>query len=368
MIKILLLTAFTLATSALGQSPNGPQVDRDDRVTFRLKAANATNVQLRCEGVPGANLLKDAMGVWSFTTPPLEPDIYAYSFVVDGLRIIDPGNPLLKANLLNTESEVHVPGPKSLPWEINDVPHGLTHRHLYKSAVADDERDFVVYTPPGYDPSARKRYPVLYLLHGFSDDARAWSTSGRANIILDNLIARGQAKPMIVVMPLGYGVMDYVWTSLQSPRSYELRWLSIRKFREMMSMEIMPQVEQAYRVKSDRESRAIAGLSMGGAESLFIGLNEPEQFAWIGAFSAGGLTNFSEAFPQIDAGEKLQLRLLWMACGTEDQRLDNNHRLNQWLKSKGVENTWVETPGMHDFRAWRRHLAQFLPQLFQARK
>ena len=148
-------------------------------------------------------MLKDSAGVWSLTTEPLEPDFYTYSFVVDGVRMTDPVNPLLKYNLLNSDSEVHVPGPQSLPWEINDVPRGTLHHHFFRSKVAEDDRDFWVYTPPDYDPKARTRYPVLYLLHGFSDDASAWSTVGLANVILDNLIARRQARPMIIVMPLG---------------------------------------------------------------------------------------------------------------------------------------------------------------------
>lgn len=367
-MKHLLLAAFVLATPALAQQITSPQVQPDGRVTFRLRATNATIVQLRCEGVPTTNMLKDAESVWSFTTGPLEPDIYVYSFVVDGLRVIDPGNPLLKHNLLNTESQVHVPGPKTLPWEINDVPHGQLHRHLYKSTAAGDERDFVVYTPPGYNPSARKRYPALYLLHGFSDDANTWSSVGRANVILDNLIARGQARPMIVVMPLGYGSMEYVRVNRQSPRSAELRRLSFEKFRETLFNEVMPQAEKIYRITPDRKARAIAGLSMGGAESLFVGLNAPDRFAWIGAFSSGGLTNFPTTYPKVDARVNEPLRLLWMGCGTEDRLLNSNRQLSEWLKSKGVEHTWVETPGAHSFLVWRRYLAEFAPLLFQEKK
>src|SRR5205085_1116694 len=165
---------------------------------------------------------KDDQGLWSFTTPALEPDIYVYSFNVDGLHVLDPNNPLMKYNLLNSDSQVHVPGPKTLSWEINNVSRGQLHHHFYRSAVAGDERDFIVYTPPGYDGTARKHYPVLYLLHGYSDDATAWPTVGCANIILDNLIARAQAKPMIVVMPLGYGTMEIVKTGWSRVRDREL--------------------------------------------------------------------------------------------------------------------------------------------------
>ena len=317
-MKYSLLVSLMLVAPAFAQQIVSPEVQPDGRVTFRLKASGAKEVQLRCEGVRNPAMQKDDQGVWSFTTDPLEPDIYAYSFNVDGLRVIDPVNPLLKYNLLNTDSQVHVPGPKSLPWEINDVPHGQLHRHFYKSTAADDERDFIVYTPPAYDPAARKRYPVLYLLHGYSDDATAWPSVGLANIILDNLIARGQAKPMIVVMPLGYGTMDIVkggWSRVRDPEVWQR---NVDRFRETLLNEVMPQAEKSYKILPNRDSRAIAGLSMGGAESLAVGLNHLDRFAWIGAFSSGGLnTNFAAQFPTLDAKASKQLRLLWIACGKE---------------------------------------------------
>ncbi len=153
---------------------------------------------------------KDGQGLWTVTTAPLEPDLYGYSFVADGVPLIDPLNALMKPNLLNTQSMVHVPGPASLPWELNRVPRGRIHRHPYQSAIVGDDRDYYVYTPPGYDPRASKLYPVLYLLHGYSDDARAWTDVGRAHVILDNLIAQGKATPMLIVMPLGYGAPEIV--------------------------------------------------------------------------------------------------------------------------------------------------------------
>ena len=155
---------------------------------------------------------KDEQGIWSATIGPLQPDTYGYSLSVDGVGLIDPSNQLMKPNLLNTESAVHVPGPPSapLPWEVADVPHGQIHHHFYRSKIVGDDRDFYVYTPPGYSAAARQDYPVLYLLHGFSDSANGWSEVGQANVILDNLIAQGKAKPMIVVMPLGYGDMEVI--------------------------------------------------------------------------------------------------------------------------------------------------------------
>jgi enterochelin esterase-like enzyme len=368
MKALLLLAALTSAT-VYAQPLVSPEVSADGRITFRLRATNAAKVELRCEGVPATNLVKDAEGVWSFTTEPLEPDIYVYSFLVDGLRFLDPLNPFLKYNLLNTENQVHVPGPKSLPWEVNDVPRGQLHRHPYQSKVAGDEREFVVYTPPGYDPTARKRYPVLYLLHGFSDDTTSWTSIGCANVILDNLIASGRAKPMLIVMPLGYGTMEYVRAGWTGARRAELRQQSFEKFRDNLLNEVVPQTEKAYRVASDRQSRAIAGLSMGGSESLFVGLNALDRFAWIGAFSSGGLnTNFVSQYPALNEKANSQLRLLWIGCGTEDRLIGSNRALSEWLNSKGIRHTWVETPGAHSFRVWRRYLATFTPLLFQNKK
>ncbi len=354
---------------AFSQRIISPDVQTDGRVTFRLAAPNAKEVQLHCEGVPGHKMAKDDHGVWSFTTEPLTPDIYAYSFQVDGLRTIDLNNPLLKYNLLNTDSQVHVPGPATLPWEINDVPRGQLHLHFYRSAVAGDERGFYVYTPPGYDHAARHRYPVLYLLHGYSDDASAWTGVGRANVILDNLIAGKRAQPMLIVMPLGYGTMEIVRGGWQRVRTPELWQRNQDKFRESLLDEVMPQVERCYRVKADRNSRAIAGLSMGGSESLTVGLNALDRFAWIGAFSSGGLnTNYAAVFPALNDKANRQLRLLWMGCGEQDGLLASNQSLSEWLTAKGIHHTWVHTPGEHSFRVWRRYLAEFAPLLFQDKR
>jgi len=187
-----------------------PEVHSDNSVTVRFRAINAQEVKLEREGTEPVAMQKDESGVWSVTTPPLQPDYYGYSILVDGQRNIDPYNHLLQPNLLNTGNAVHVPGPPSLPWELNNVPHGEIHHHFYRSVVANDDRDYYVYTPPNYDPKSKTTYPVLYLLHGYSDDASGWTAVGHANVILDNLIAQGKAKPMIVVMPLGYGNMKMI--------------------------------------------------------------------------------------------------------------------------------------------------------------
>lgn len=365
-MKTFLLASLLFAIPAFAQQTVSPEVSADGRVTFRLWAPNANEVQVHCQDVSNPTMQKDEHGVWSLTTDPLAPDIYDYSFQVDGVHVTDPSNPLLKYNLLNTENQVHVPGPLSLSWEINDVPRGVLHHHFYHSAAAGDDRDFYVYTPPGYDPSSHKHYPVLYLLHGYSDDASAWSTAGRANIILDNLIARAEAKPMIVVMPLGYGTMDIVkkgWARVREPGLWQE---NVNKFTEALLDEVMPQVEKSYHASKDRQSRAIAGLSMGGTESLVTGLNHLDRFAWVGAFSSGGLsTNYVAQFPALDSSANDKLRLLWIACGKDDGLLKGNQQLCSWLTSKAIHFTWTESEGAHTYLVWRRDLTEFAPLLFQ---
>ena len=364
-----LLPLLLAAVTCAAQSPpalRSPEVHADRRVTFRLRAPHAKEVSLAREGAPRVAMQKDEQGVWSVTTDPLEPDLYGYSFVADGVGLIDPSNHLLKPNLLNLQSLVHVPGPASLPWEVGATPHGAVHRHFYRSAVVGDERDFYVYTPPGYDPKAGKLYPVLYLLHGFSDDASGWTAVGRAHVILDNLIAQGKAHPMLVVMPLGYGAPEIVSRSAPPTRDPALRQRNFDKFREALLGEVLPEVERAYRASKDRGARAIAGLSMGGAESLFVGLTALDRFAWIGAFSSGGLgEDFNATFPALDAKANARLRLLWIACGTEDRLIDANRKFRDWLKSRGVRHEWVETKGAHTWMVWRRYLADFAPLLFR---
>jgi len=343
-----------------------PEVHSDNRVTFRFLAPNAQEVKLGREGSDPVAMQKDDKGIWTLTTDPLAPDYYGYSIIVDGVRSLDPFNHLLVPNLITPGNAVHVPGPASLPWDANDTPHGEIHHHFYKSAVAGDDRDYYVYTPAGYDAAAKKTYPVFYLLHGFSDDASGWTAVGHANVIFDNLIAQGKAKPMIVVMPLGYGTMEMIRLGWGAWSHTDVRDQNFSRFREALLTEIMPKVESEYRVTKDRNSRAIAGLSMGGSESLLTGLNNLDKFAWIGAFSSGGIPDdFDKDFPGLDAKANQQLRLLWIACGTEDGLITVNRKLRDWLKAKGVQHADIETPGKHTWMVWRRNLTEFAELLFR---
>jgi enterochelin esterase-like enzyme len=370
-LAALLLSLFVPSrqTSAQTQPPPvvSPEVGSDNRVTFRLRAPNAKEVSVSIEGTAKPSpMQKDEQGLWSFTSEPLAPDFYEYSFIVDGVTNFDPSNHAVKPNFLYRASEVHVPGPASLAWETNDLPHGEIHHHFYKSGVVGDQRDYYVYTPPGYDPRAKQTYPVLYLLHGYSDDASAWTAVGRANVILDNLIAQGKAKPMLIVMTLGYGEPKILDRNSGAFRDRSITDRNFSKFREALLTEVIPRIESEYHVKKDRNSRAIAGLSMGGAESLLTGLNTLDKFAWIGAFSSGGFTpEFDKEFPALDASSAKQIKLLWIACGTEDHLIDINRDLRKWLASKSVPHSDIETPGMHTWLVWRRNLTDFAQLLFR---
>jgi enterochelin esterase family protein len=370
------LLVLAAAVPALAQAPPSPappsppppvispEVHADRTVTFRLRAPNAKEVVVSGEGVKVA-MEKDEQGLWSVTAGPLEPDIYGYSFVVDGVTHFDPSNPATVPNHLYVASSLHVPGPPSLPWETSPVPRGAVHHHFHHSAVVGDDRDFYVYTPPGYDPEVKKLYPVLYLLHGFSDDARAWTEVGRAHVILDNLIASGKARRMLVVMPLGYGAPEILSRTGPQFRDVALRKRNQQKFRETLLQDVIPTVEKLYHVSAGRQSRAVAGLSMGGGESLDVGLNARDHFAWVGAFSSAVPDDPDAAFPGLDANTKPPLRLLWIACGTEDFLTADNRKVWDWLQARHVPFTKIETPGGHAWPVWRRNLANFAPLLFR---
>ena len=368
---ILCFTGLTVGLAQQAPPPvQSPEVAGDGSVTFRFRDPNAQRVVVNVEGAKEPLVMqKDEAGIWTATTRSMEPELYGYSFNADGVQLIDPANSKLKPNLLGVTSEVRVPGPGPMPWEAADIPHGIVHHHFYRSNVVGDNRDFYVYTPPAYDASPNARYPVLYLLHGYSDDASGWTAVGKANLILDTLISSGRAKPMIVVMPLGYGAPEIVQRTPvfgSGLSNAELRERNYTRFRSALIDEVIPQVERTYRVFPDRDSRAIAGLSMGGAESLLTGLNRLDRFSAVGAFSTGGLSDdFAADFPQLTRAATAQLHLLWIACGVDDRLITPNRNLIAWLKAKDIKLTQVETPGMHTWMVWRSNLMEFAPLLFR---
>ncbi len=362
-----------------------PEVSPDGKITFRLRAPKAAEVFVNGAG-PRLAMQKDEQGVWSATTDTLKPDIYSYSFQVDGMSITDPANPKVKPSFASAgQSSVLVPGANS--WTAApSLPRGAVTRHFYHSAIASDDRDYFVYTPANYDPKRKEAYPVLYLLHGLGDDSNGWIDAGAANVILDNLIAEGKAKPMIMVNPLGYG-------NAGGP-SGAMREDMLPNYARTVIEEVMPQVEKAYHVTKDRTQRAIAGLSMGGAEATITGLNHLDKFAWIGSFSGayvmwpgargpapatppapgrGGRgapsldpSAFAKNFPSLDAKSNAQIRLLWVACGTADSLIGVNRQFKQWLDSKDVKLTYIEVPDIgHVWPLWRQNLTDLAPLLFR---
>ena len=392
--------AFAQPGPARGGGPvKSPEVAADGRVTFRLRAPNAKEVAVTGLA-PGQRLAmqKDEQGVWSVTTEALKPDRYGYMFSVDGANFNDPGNAAFKTAMFGAgQSLVHVPGPVS--WEpAPGIARGAVAHHFYHSALIGDDRDFYVYTPPNYEPDRKEPYPVLYLLHGLGDDAYGWISAGAANVILDNLIAQGKAKPMIMVNTLGYGVANML-SDGRGGRGGGPGVIGgdrmIPQFTQAVLEEVMPQVEKQYRVTKDRAERAVAGLSMGGAEALFTGLNHQDKFAWVASFSGafvmwpgavnpnapapaagggrGGRPSLDEAvfaknFPGLTAKTNSQLKMLYIACGTDDGLIGVNRQFKEWLKAKDIKFTDVEVPGMaHVWPLWRQNLTEIAPLLFQAK-
>lgn len=349
---------------------NAPIVDQDGRVTFTLGAPDARQVNLILEGKPGLPMSLNKLGIWTLRTEPLEPDFYTYYFVVDAAPYADhtkPRKTLVDGGFKNL---LHVPGPPSLLWEQGEAPRGEVRRHAYHSGIAGDDRDLFVYLPPGYDLAGEQRYPVLYLLHGVTDDATGWTSVGRANIILDNLIARGEAAPMIIVMPLGYGFAD-PGRNLKKAFAGPLEQRPIMEaFARIMLEEIVPLVETNYRVAPGRESRAIAGLSMGGSQAVYLGLNHPEQFAWIGSFGGAFMMFGNELdawFPRVAGagGVEPSPRLFWRTVGEDDFVLYPNEQFGKWLDERSVKSESSQTPGGHTWAVFRRALCTFAPQLFR---
>jgi len=345
------------------------EVHPDRTITFAYKDSAATKVELVLGGLPKKlPMEKDASGIWTVTTPPLPPEIYGYHFEADGDFRLDPANPSTSVNLVDVSNQVEVPGDTPQPWDSTGIPHGTLHHHLYTTktvlGLLENQSRYFVYTPPGYDPKANKPYPVLYLLHGWSDSDSGWTAVGRADLILDNLLAEGKIKPMVVVMPLGYGDMSFIHTFdvWDDPAAIDR---NTTLFTQALLTELLPRVEAEYHISKDRNDRAIAGLSMGGLESLQIGLTHSSQFAWVGGFSSAVHNlDFTQALPSLDP-KAANLRLLWIACGTEDSLINANRRLIAYLKTKHMPVTQIETPGFHTWMVWRDNLIQFTPLLFQ---
>jgi len=341
-----------------------PEVGADFRVTFRLLAPKASDVVLTGEFLKAdQHLTKNEAGLWSITVGPVEPETYHYNFVVDGVKVLDPGNASLKmgSTAQTLANSLEVRGTQPFFYDAQPVPHGEMRTNWYESKSLGFVRRATVYVPAEYDQNPQKRYPVLYLLHGANNDETTWTRQGRANLILDNLIAAGKSRPFIVVMPFGYGVKDPM--NPGGANNNEL-------FSQDLRGDLIPMIEAKYRTLADRDHRGLIGLSMGGGQALTIGLNHLELFSYVGGFSAA--IRQPETFPATfaslvkDAGASNQkLHLLWFGCGTDDSLFEPAKEFSKFLTAQKIKHTFRESSGAHTYMVWRRYLNEVAPQLFR---
>ena len=341
-----------------------PEVSADRHVAFRIYAPDATDVKVTGDVVPNfagprPQLVKGANGVWEIVMGPLDPGPYRYNFLVNGVATTDPRNP----NAVEAQNDVNslllVPGLDFL--DTKNVPHGAVERVFYESSALHRTRRMHIYTPPGYARNSQA-YPVLYLLHGGGGSDHEWATVGRAGFILDNLIAAGKAKPMIVVMPAGHVSS----APLRDPNT-----MGTDAFNDDFLNDVMPYVESHYRVVNKREARAIAGLSMGGVQTLNIALPHLEKFGYVGVFSSGwfgeGREEFLKRYPTAldDTKARKDLKLFWVAVGAEDRLANGNSKqMVETLTQHGFKVESKESPGGHTWINWRNYISEFMPRLF----
>jgi len=362
--------AYQAAPGRPGLPPSSHEVNADSSVTFRFRDTGASKVEVHTDAaLKPLSMTRDAQGLWSATTEPLKPEIYGYQFFVDGMPMLDPRNSDVRHNLAFASNEVKVVGNPPSPWDLSDIPHGVVSRHVFTTHIAknlpQNQSAYVVYTPPGYDPKHKGGYPVLYLLHGYTDSDDGWTQVGRAQFILDSLIDGGKAVPMIVVMPLGYGNFQFLTGGFSNWNVPAAVNENTSLYGQLLLQEVMPAIDREFNVGKGRENHAIAGLSMGGLESLTIGLNHTDLFAYVGGFSSAVHNqNLDQQIPGIDA-KKADLKLLWVACGTDDGLITPNRTFVAWARTKGLPITPIETPGAHTWLVWRDNLLNFAPLLFR---
>ncbi len=377
------------ATNLPGQEY--PKIDSQLRALFRVNAPGAQKVQVNLAGMH--EMTRDSSGLWTVITPPLAPGFHYYSIVVDGASVSDPNSETFfgASRML---SGIEVPAPDQDFYAPRPVPHGEVRENWYHSDVMKAWRRAYVYTPPGYDTNTKTRYPVLYLQHGAGEDERGWSTQGHMGFILDNLIAAGQAKPMIVVMDNGGGSALFARPrppapvaaapaaaappagqqptrqAAAPPRSSFLAGPA-QYFEQVLLTEIIPTIDRSYRTIPDRDHRAMAGLSMGGGQTLQIGLTHLDTFAYLGVFSGVGMrgnadmkTMYNGAYADAAALNK-KLKVFFISIGTTEN-VQGARRYKAALDSLGVRNVYYESPGTaHEWLTWRRSLYQFAPLLFR---
>lgn len=388
---LLVCCASIFAQQALwGSAPVvSPEIHDDNTVTFRLKAPKAVRVQVTGDFLPPqtiktprgdydapgiADLTEGKDGVWEFTTPePLKPELYSYSFIVDDLKMMDPSNVYMIRDVASVTNVFIIGGDRADLYKVNDVPHGTVSRIWYNSPTLGMDRRLTVYTPAGYETSG-KRYPVFYLLHGMGGDEEAWIALGRTSQILDNLIAQGKAKPMIVVMTNGNAAQEaapgesslgFAAPNMNMPKtmegSFETAFPDVVKF-----------IDKTYRTVKSKQGRAIAGLSMGGYHSLHISKQYPDMFNYVGLFSAAIMPNKdakSPIYDDFDAKLKTQFAkkpaLYWIAIGNKDFLYQANNDYRKMLDENGYKYEYYETGEGHIWKNWRIYLTEFAPKLFK---
>jgi len=369
MRSLLVTASLFMAGFAISQPPRvapfvSPQVNPDNSVVFRLLAPSAKevklNVQFEKANVP---MTKDTSGVWSVKLGPVKPDMYPYHFVVDGMQVADPRNTNIFPNEGFQNSIVEITGNAPLVHTVQNVPHGTLSYRYYTSPELGT-RPVLVYTPPGYEKEASKKYPVLYLLHGTTDTEETWTKVGRANIILDNLVAQGKAVPMIIVMPYGraYPKISRASGSLRN-------WDNLQEIKKDFLDYLIPFVEQNYRVKADKDNRAVAGFSGGGGTSLFLGLNNPDLFRWVVGFAPGMLKEEFErnnaiafADPSITSQ---RLKLFWIGVGKEDGLYPVISDYLKLLDDKKIKHETFISDGGHTWMNCKLYLATVAQKLFR---
>ena len=343
----------------------------DRQVTFRISAPQANNVRFTSSDIfnlgPKSQMTKNDNGVWETTVGPLEPGAYRYNFNVDGVSTTDPQSPLISESNTHVQSLMYVPGSDLM--DTKNVPHGAVAEITYYSTALSRFRRMHVYTPPGYEANQEK-YPIFYLLHGAMDNDDAWTSVGRAGFILDNLIAAGKAKPMVIAMPAGHTNASNSMGGLMRGRSAGGAQPRDEFFEDFVN-DVMPYIEKNYRIITDRPHRAIAGLSMGGAQTLNVAFAHLDKFAYIGIFSSGIFGNGTSAWEQShlaaldNADLKKGLKLIWFSTGVEDSLISNTRATVEMLRKHGFEPVFKESPGAHTWINWRNYLIEFAPQLFQ---
>ncbi len=365
------------AGSAAVQAPVVSPAVTAGRITFRLRANDARAVSVSGDFGPDVAMTRGSDGIWSASVGPLAPDEYVYFFIVDGVRLPDPSNPQVKIGYVTstTTNLVTVPGDAPLFHDVQDVPHGEIRTLLYKSKSNQVVRELNVYLPPGYDANARQRYPVLYLLHGFANDHHSWHRYGRANDILDNLLAKKAIRPFIVVMPLGYGGASVNGDGTGIPPANAGAFGGDFALYERDILEdVIPLIDGKYRTLANRDNRAIMGFSMGGMQAGRFGLGHLETFSHVGIMSAGLVGNTASAaagpnpiaaLAANPAAANQQLKLLWLACGVEDTAMAGARSTHEALQKAGIKHTFVESEGAHHWRVWRRYLRDVAPLLFR---